>query len=161
VITSFSLKEGEIAMTAGNMIGRKFGPYRSTVSRERLRLFAEATGETRLEYLDEEAARAAGMRDIPAPPTYLFCLQMLDAAESMDWGREIGLPLNRLLHAEQSFTYFEPICAGDAIECELEVVDRYEKKGGALVFVATLLTGRNEAGRVVAQARELLAYPNS
>lgn len=44
-------------------------PHSADVEAGRLRLFARATGETRPEYLDDDAARAAGYRALPAPPT--------------------------------------------------------------------------------------------
>jgi wyosine [tRNA(Phe)-imidazoG37] synthetase (radical SAM superfamily) len=38
------------------------------VTRSRLRFFAKATGQTDLVYVDVEAAREAGHRDLPVPP---------------------------------------------------------------------------------------------
>ena len=57
-------------------IGRTFPRHSADVESGRLRLFAKATGETRPEYIDEDAARAAGHPSLPAPPTFAVCLNL-------------------------------------------------------------------------------------
>jgi hypothetical protein len=148
-------------MIGKDAIGRRFGPYIGAVDANRLRFFAKATGETRAEYLDGDAARAAGWRDIPAPPTYPFCLQMLDTPDPLDWPKALGIDIARVLHGEQSFTYHGDICAGDVIGFEVEVVDVYDKNGGALTFVVSTLSGHDAAGRLAVEARQTLVVRNA
>ncbi len=64
----------------------------------------------------------------------------------------------KLLHAEQSFEYVTPICAGDRISFRERVADVYEKKGGALVFVVleTLVTGADERPVAVIRHTEVV-----
>src|SRR6266540_1671938 len=109
-------------------IGWEHPPITSVVERGRLRSFAKAIGETDRVYFDEEAARRAGYRDIPAPPTYAFCLEMMDAADPFMLVNEMGIPIAAILHGEQSFTYHAPICAGDRVTWAGRVSDIYEKK---------------------------------
>lgn len=147
-------------MVGKEAIGRTFGPYVGTVDANRLRFFAKATGETRPEYLDRAAARAAGWRDLPAPPTYPFCLQMLDTPDPLDWPAKLGVQMERALHGEQSFVYHQPICAGDVITFEIRVTDVYDKKEGALTFVVDEMQGRDAAGELVVEAVRTLVVKN-
>lgn len=147
-------------MVGKDAIGRKFGPYVGTVDANRLRFFAKAVGETRPEYLDSAAAQAAGWRDIPAPPTYPFCLQMLDVEDPLDWPKKLGIDIARVLHGEQGFTYHGDICAGDLIDFEVEVVDAYDKSNGALSFVVSTLTGTHRGGGLAVQGRQTLVVRN-
>lgn len=147
-------------MVGRDAIGRVFGPYHGTVDRNRLRYFAQVTGETRPEYLDAEVARAAGWRDIPAPPTYTFCLQMLDTIEPLDWAVAIGVDMPRALHGDQLFTYHQPICAGDRLSFILTIVDVFEKKGGALTFIVTRTSARDHSDQLVAELDQTLVVRN-
>lgn len=134
-------------------VGRRFGPYRAKVSRERLAFFAKATGETRPVYLDATAARAAGWRDIPAPPSFPFCLQFLDTPEPLAFFEQIGVDLRFILHADQAFEYRAPICAGDEIALDLLITDITDRKDGALTFITDETTATNQFGEVVAIVR--------
>ena len=55
-------------------IGRISKPHTVEVEKGRLKFFAKAIGETNPIYTDESAARAAGYRSLPAPPTFIFSL---------------------------------------------------------------------------------------
>ena len=66
-------------MVDRSAIGRSFTPVTAHVEPGRLRYFCETIGERSPIYRDAQAARAAGYPAIPVPPTYLFCLEMMDA----------------------------------------------------------------------------------
>lgn len=148
-------------MVGAEVIGRTFEPCRVRVEGGRLRFFAKATGEDRDLYRSEEAARAAGYADIPAPPTYAFCLAMLDEDEPMGWMRELGIDLTRVLHAEQDFTYHGPICAGDHLTLTRRIVDVQDRKGGALTFIIADSEGRGADGALKVAMRMTIAVRNS
>ena len=119
-----------------------------------LKFFAHATGETDPIYFDEDAARAAGHPAIPAPPTYLFSLQIGAPAkrgEVLDAENGIGADMRRILHGEQKFTYHRPIYAGDRMTLTTVTSDIYSKKGGALDFVVQDTTAVNAAGVLCAE----------
>lgn len=80
-----------------------------------------------------EAARAAGHRGIPLPPTYGFSL-LLDRPNAFDIVHQLGIDFPRMLHAEQRFTYHGPLVADEPIELVERYKDRYDKKDGALQF---------------------------
>ena len=136
-------------------IGHRFEPYTVEVEKGFLRLFAEAIGEEDPVYSDEAAAKAAGYRSIPAPPTYISCLQGL-AKTSWPAADLLGFEKAHALHGEQSFEYFAPICAGDRLTLREQVVELLEKKGGTLNFVVTETEVRNEAGSLLALSRETI-----
>ena len=120
-------------MSPPDYIGRVLSSFTFDVDRSQLRLFAKAIGETRPMYTDPQAARVAGYRDIPAPPTFAFSIGM-NPDDPFDIVRALDVDLARVLHGEQAFEYFRPICAGDRVRVRREIVDAYEKKGGALTF---------------------------
>jgi acyl dehydratase len=137
------------------MIGRDLPPSTMTLERGRLRFFAQAIGETDPVYTDVDAARAAGYRDLPAPPTFLFGAE-LDSGESFALLDLLGIPLAKVLHGEQGFVYYRPACAGDTITVRPRITDVYDKKGGALEFVVKTAEARNQRDELVAELRTVL-----
>lgn len=140
-------------------IGMKSAPHRVEVEKSRLRFFSKAIGETDPIYTDEEAARAAGYASLPAPPTFAFCLEM-EKPNPFEDLELMGINLGKVLHAEQSFSYHAPICAGDVLTFETRVSDIYEKKGGALEFVVQDCSVRNQTGGLVAELRRVIVVRN-
>jgi len=120
-------------------IGYRTPAFEVEVEPGRLRLFAKAIGETDPVYSDVAAARAAGFRSLPVPPTFLFCLEM-ERPDPYDWFQDLGIPLARALHGEQSFAYHRIACAGEVLRFAGEVTDIYDKKAGALEFIVQRVT---------------------
>ena len=139
----------------GVAVGRKFAPHSADVEAGRLRLFCKATGETRPEYFDAAAARAAGHPSLPAPPTYAACLY-LDEPKPFSWLRELGIDLARVLHATQGFRYFAPIYAGDRLTFASRITNVFEKKSGTLTFIVKLTDVDNQRGVRVAELRSTI-----
>lgn len=129
-------------------LGHKSEAREITVERGQLKLFAKAIGETNPIYFDEGAARRAGHKDILAPPTFGACLKFLAPAESPTY-EELGLDYKGLLHGEEKIEYFQPIHAGDRLTLVTEIVDIYDKKGGALEFLVRVTSVRDAAGALV------------
>ncbi|EMO9597392.1 MaoC family dehydratase [Pseudomonas aeruginosa] len=139
-------------MADKSLIGRSLGVTTAEVEKGRLRFFAKAIGETNPVYSDEAAAKAAGYKSLPVPPTFLFCLQ----GEGRDLGEFLALlqwDLGRILHAEQEFSYHKPAVAGDVLTFDTRVADVYEKKGGALQFVVQDTRVTNQDGEHIADLR--------
>ncbi|TVR97211.1 MAG: MaoC family dehydratase [Rhodospirillales bacterium] len=140
-------------------IGRKTTPQTVDVEKGRLKFFAKAIGETNPIYSDEEAARAAGYKTIPAPPTFAFCLEM-ETNSLWDNIAAMGVPVGKILHGSQSFTYHAPIHAGDQITFETTVSDIYDKKGGALEFIVEDTTAKNQDGALVCELQRVIVARN-
>lgn len=116
------------------VIGASSPELVNVVERGALRFFAKATGQTNPVYIDVDAARAAGHRDLPVPPTYFFCLNMLGPNPSQLLIDQ-GIDLRGVLHGTQRFEYHEMAYAGDELRFNTSVTDVYTKRGGALGFV--------------------------
>ncbi len=112
-------------------IGHKLPDERFTVEAGRLKLFAKVIGETRPEYRCAESAKAAGYRNIPAPPTFLFAAEM-DSGNLFNLLEKMGIPITSILHGEQQFEYYSTACAGDVLIAHSEITDVVNKKNGRM-----------------------------
>lgn len=140
-------------------IGRELAPSELQIERGRLRAFANAIGETDPVYTDLAVARAAGHPDLPVPPTFLFAAEM-DSGRMFGMLDEMGVPLARLLHGEQGYTYLKQVHAGDTVTVTSRIASIYDKKGGALEFVEKLSDVRNQDGEQVAELRTVFVVRN-
>jgi hypothetical protein len=116
------------------IIGSRTPEFVTSADRSRLRFFARCTGQADPSWADLGAARAAGHRDLPVPPTFLFCLEM----DNPGRGRfltDLGIDVRTILHGGQKFEYHAQAYAGDELTFSTEVTDVYSKKGGALEFI--------------------------
>jgi len=132
-----------------NNIGKIFTPTTALVEKGRISRFAKSIGENNSIYLDDASAKKAGYNALPVPPTFLFCLKM-DVPEPFANYEELGVSLQKLLHANQTFEYFNTAVAGDMLTFTSVVEDIYAKKGGALEFLV-------EKTKVVNQKNEHVA----
>ncbi len=142
-----------------SFIGHEFAPVTVEVEKGRLRFFAKATGNADPTYFDEASARDAGYSSLPAPPTFLFCLEM-ERENPMDFLDLLKVDLGRVLHGEQSFTYYAPVCAGDQITFRSRIADIYDKKNGALEFIVMDTECRNQNDERVANMRRSIVVRN-
>lgn len=136
-------------------IGRELPAAELSIDRTRLRFFAQAIGETNPVYTELAAAHAAGYPDLPAPPTFVFAAE-LDAGVIDRLLADIGLPLEKLLHGEQGFSWRHPICAGDIVTVRSRIDDIYDKKNGTLEFVVKTSSVTNQHGVLVGEMRSVL-----
>jgi acyl dehydratase len=124
------------------MIGHRYPdtePYE--VSRVKIREFAEAIGDPSPLYRDAAAARAAGHRDVPAPPTLAVIIAQ-PATRQASADPAVGVNYSRIVHGEQRFVHHQPLCAGDSVTASVEIVDIRQAGGN------WLLTTRTELRRV-------------
>jgi acyl dehydratase len=136
-------------------IGHELPPSVLPIERSRLKFFAKAIGETDPVYTDTAAARDAGYPDLPAPPTFLFAAE-LDSGAAFRLIEELQIPIAKLLHGEQSFTYHATACAGDTVTVRSTVSDIYDKKNGALEFIVKTSRAVNQHDALVAELRTVL-----
>ncbi|CAM4258174.1 MaoC family dehydratase N-terminal domain-containing protein [Comamonas aquatilis] len=136
-------------------IGHELPASTITLDRGRLRFFAKAIGETAALYTDVEAARAAGYADLPAPPTFVFAAELDSGAVDQLLAR-LEVPIAKILHGEQSFSYHRVACAGDTLTVQSTVDDIYAKKNGALEFVVKSSRATNQHHELVAEMRSVI-----
>lgn len=146
------------------MIDRKWkghasAPYSFELERGRLKFFAKAIGETNPIYSDEAAARAAGHKDVPAPPTFLMAAEF-DSNALFGALDEMGVPLARILHGEQGYTYHKQVYAGERVTVAPRITDIYDKKNGALEFIVRDCRVTNSKDELVAEIRIVIVVRN-
>ena len=143
-----------------SVIGRETQPKTITVEQGQLQFFAKATAAKDKIYRDLDAAKAAGHPAIPAPPTFLMCLDSLCPSKEASIIATLGVDIGKILHGEQRFTYGDPIYAGDEITFTSVVLDAYDKKGGALQFIVSEAQAVNQHGKSVGTMTNTLVIRN-
>ena len=142
-----------------SFIGREYAPFTFAVEKGRIRQFADAIGDDNPIYRDEAAARAAGYRAIPAPPTFGY-VAIMDADQAFTVLRDLDADISRSLHGEQWFTYRAPIHAGDTLSGRQRIADIFDKKDGALEFVVTEVSLVNQEDEPVCDMRSVVVVRN-
>ena len=138
-------------------VGSEGEPWTLEVSRSGVRMFARATGQVDPVYYDVAAARAAGYRDLPAPPGFfgasVFPAGVTDPMYARDAKAPLpSPPLTRGLAGGVEYEYFADVCAGDVLTCSIQVTG-YEERASSLgptLLMKTTWTFRNERGELVA-----------
>jgi acyl dehydratase len=136
-------------------IGHTPPPILWDVEKGRIAFFAKVVGLTDPIHTDEAAAKAAGYREIVAPPTFIFGA-LGDSGETMQLIETLEIDLGKVLHGEQRFDYHAPVCAGDTLRFQSKVTDIYDKKGGALEFVVNDTKVTNQLGEQVADLHSVI-----
>jgi acyl dehydratase len=147
-------------MVDASIIGLTLPATRARVEPGRLRFFLDTLGETNPVYRDDAAAKAAGFADRPIPPTYLFCLEMIDSKDPFALLKALKVDIGRLLHGEQKFVYRAPIHVDDELTCQSSVTDVQQKKGGALTLVDVTTRVTNQRGEPVADCVSVVVVRN-
>lgn len=147
-------------MVDRSAVGRSFTPVTARVEPGRLRYFLNTIGERNAVYRDDAAARTAGYPAAPIPPTYLFCLELMDAERPFEFLTELGIDLARVLHGEQRFTYRAPVVVGDTLTFKSRVSDVTDKKGGAMTMVVVETEVTNQHGARVADTARTIVVRN-
>jgi acyl dehydratase len=127
-------------------IGKRYPPVVYAVGREKIREYALAVGETDPLHLDLEAARAAGHRDLVAPP--MFCVVYSGPALGPAlFDPEVGIDFARMVHGGQEFRWGPLVVAGDEITTTLSVTDISER--GPMGFFVFESVSTNQEGETV------------
>jgi hydroxyacyl-ACP dehydratase HTD2-like protein with hotdog domain len=140
--------------------GREYPVREIEVTVRDIQKFAYATGETDPVHFDVEAARAAGYRNVVAPPLFYYVLRVepfhrrpVSELEPDGSPSEDVPPMEatRGMAGETSLQLPEDICAGDTISVHKRLVDIYEKEGrsGPLVFLQFEYRFVNQEGKTV------------
>ena len=132
-----------------SFVGRSFPlPQTYVVGVEKVREFADAIGERSPLCHDRVAARAAGYPDLVAPPTFAIAA-VARAQDVVLFDPSLGLDFSRVVHGDQAFTHYRPICAGDELSAVVHI-DAIRRLGdNDILTVRTELTdhsGDHEGG---------------
>lgn len=132
-----------------SVLGVESAPMHYEVEKGAIRKFAEAIEDDDPIYYDAQAAQAAGLQTIVAPPTFLCTFRTQELPD-------LQLAFGRVrLNGGNAYEYYHPVYAGDTITVTAKYADVAERTGrtGKMVFVFTELTFRNQHGVVVATGR--------
>jgi acyl dehydratase len=127
-------------------VGKAYPPAVYAVGREKVKEYAFAVGETDPVHLDPEAARAAGHRDVVAPPMFAVVYSAPAVAPAI-FDPEVGLDFARMVHGGQEFRWDALVVAGDEITTEASVKDISERDGKGFYVFETRST--NQDGETV------------
>ncbi|HYF24771.1 MAG TPA: MaoC family dehydratase N-terminal domain-containing protein [Baekduia sp.] len=127
-------------------VGKTYPPTTYAVGREKIREYARAVFEHDPRYLDLDAARAAGYRDLVAPP--MFCVvysapAMVPAILDPD----VGIDFARMVHGGQDFRWGPLVVAGDEITTAVTVAAIEERDGKGFFVFESVST--NQEGHTV------------
>ena len=123
--------------------GKTFPPAAYEAGKEKIREYAHVVGEDNEVYFDREKAKAAGFRDIPAPPMFAVVYSGPAMAPAI-FDPEVKMNFAAMVHGGQEFVWGEPVCSGDTISTTVEVKDISERGGmGFYVFESI---SANQAG---------------
>jgi acyl dehydratase len=128
--------------------GKSFAPVEYEVGKEKIAEYAHAVGEDNPVYFDREAARAAGFRDVVAPPMFAVVYSARGVIPAM-FDPEVGMNFAMMVHGGQEFVWGEPVCAGDTITTASSLLDLYEKDGKGFYVFESVST--NQDGQEVAR----------
>ena len=134
-------------------------PTTHAVDAWRVKLFCQAIGETDPVFHDAAAARRAGHRTCPVPPTFLKALES-EHQSGAALMKLLDVPMTGVLHAEQRFEFESPVHVGDTVEISRTVAEIFDKRGGAMTFIVVDSHFR-AAGQAVASARQTIVVRNS
>ena len=108
------------------------------VERGKVREFALAVGEDNPIFFDVDAARAHGLPDIVAPPTFTVTQIWQVPREQREQQLGANLDYERVLHGEQEFEYQRLPFAGEILRGTMRISKDFTKqgkRGGEMRFV--------------------------
>jgi acyl dehydratase len=115
-------------------VGKTYAPTVYAVGREKIREYAHAVGETDPLHLDPEAARAAGFRDVVAPPMFCVVYSSPSVAPAL-FDPDVGINFALMVHGGQEFVWGPLVVAGDEVTTTVSVKSIEERAGnGFFVF---------------------------
>jgi acyl dehydratase len=121
--------------------------YRYAVGREKTREFALAIGEHDPLYLDLDAARAAGYRDLLAPPMFV-AVYAGPAFRALLFAPALEIDRQMTVHGAQEFCWGVPVVAGDELVTNTQL--RSDELRGARRFLVIETTSTNQDAQLVA-----------
>jgi acyl dehydratase len=115
-------------------VGKEWPGSTYQVGREKIKEYASAVGIDNPVHFDVEAARAAGFRDVVAPPMFAVVYSSPAMAPAI-LDPEVELNFAAMVHGGQEFEWDEPACSGDEVTTTAKCLSIEEKDGkGFYVF---------------------------
>jgi len=157
----------ELTQEMKDQIGWESQPWTWEVTTTSVRAFARGVGYTDPVYFDVDAAKKAGYRNLPAPPTYMgttvFIPGQTDDTFSFPPGfsPNIDAGMTGLLDGGTEIEYFDTVCAGDTLSSVNRLSDlsvKESKSLGKMLIISTETTFTNQDNKVVAVQRSQIIF---
>jgi acyl dehydratase len=121
-------------------VGKEWPAVTYQVGREKIKEYANALGIDNPVHFDAEAARAAGFRDVVAPPMFAVVYSSPAVGPAL-LDPEVGMNFATMVHGGQEFVWDEPACSGDEITTSSRCLSIEERDGkGFYVFETNSVT---------------------
>ncbi len=124
--------------------GKEFDSFTYEVERCKIKELCKAVGDSNPIFFDKEEAKKNGYKDIPAPLTFGTVMNFWGYPEIWDRMKEIGVNIQRLLHASEEYEYLQPIYPGDIITGKVMVEGMRSSSMMEVVTFKSTYTRNNE-----------------
>ena len=120
-------------MNIGKLIGKSYKTISMDIKEEDVVSFSKATKQEDEIFSNKIVAQNEGFPNIVCPPTYLISIgmKMNILNECLE---DLGIGLEKILHAGQEFNYSDLVFVQDKISMETIFKNAYEKNEGSLMF---------------------------
>ena len=120
-------------MDVVKLIGKSYKTISMVIKEEDVVSFSKATKQEDEIFSDKIVAQNKGFPNIVCPPTYLISIgmKMNILNECLE---DLGIGLEKILHAGQEFNYSDLVFVQDKISMETIFKNAYEKNEGSLMF---------------------------
>ena len=120
-------------MDIGKLIGTSYKTISMVIKEEDVISFSKATKQEDEIFSNKIVAQNEGFPNIVCPPTYLISIgmRMNILNECLE---DLGIRLEKILHAGQEFNYSDLVFVQDKISMETIFKNAYEKNEGSLMF---------------------------
>ena len=115
------------------LIGKSYKTISMVIKEEDVVSFSKATKQEDEIFYNKIVAQNEGFPNIVCPPTYLISIgmKMNILNECLE---DLGIGLEKILHAGQEFNYSDLVFVQDKISMETIFKNAYEKNEGSLMF---------------------------
>ncbi len=140
-------------------IGSSFAPFTIEVARNKIAELNSAIGDENPVYHSQEAAQAAGFKDVPISPTTPTMFRFWGATRSSSDMASLGIDMRRILHGEEEFEYLAPIYPNDVLTGVTSVLDgksRQGKDGSYMDIITTETRYTNQNNQPVLSAKSTI-----
>ena len=134
-------------------VGTEYPSYRYEVSREKIREYASALGESDPRYFSEGD-------DCVAPPTFAACFTVIKGGQAAMSDPELGTHF-ALVHGSQKFTYGDrPIRPGEVLSCTPRI-DSISARGANEFLTVAIDCRHEDSGELAVTASQTIVFLGS
>ena len=130
-------------------VGKSWDGVDFEVEAERISQYAEAVAEPNPVHSDAEAAKAAGFRDLVAPPMFAVVYSAPAMGPAL-FDPDVEMNFAAMVHGGQEFEWGEPVCGGDVITTTVSCRSIDERDGKGFYVFESVSTNQDGAQTVKA-----------